>query len=73
MYENICLSFLFLSIINYLDLMKYGNISEKNLRAYLTKRYNLRIANKLCCLFSWAACGSNKLDAKSFYKGRFLV
>ena len=47
------------------------NINEKHLKTYLSKRYsrggNNKLANKLCCLFSWTAGGSTKLDYKAFY------
>ena len=48
------------------------NISEKNLKTYLSRRYSQtgsnKLASKLCALFSWSASGSTKLDYKAFYE-----
>ena len=47
-------------------------ISEKNLKTYLSRRYSQsgsnKLVNKVCCLFSWTAAGSTKLDYKHFYE-----
>ena len=43
--------------------VKNLRLNKHILKSYLTKRYNKRLANKLCSLFDW----SNQLDYKEFY------
>lgn len=43
--------------------VKNLRLNKPILKSFLTKRYNKRLANKLCSLFDW----SNQLDYKEFY------
>lgn len=39
-------------------------VKQQKLKRYLTRRYNGRLANKLCALFDWS---KRELDYKDFY------
>ena len=44
--------------------VKNMRLNKHVLKVYLSKRYNKRLANKICALFDW----SNQLDYKGFYE-----
>lgn len=45
--------------------MKNCRLNSKRLKKYLQSRYNMRIANKLMCMFDFA---TGNLDYTTFYK-----